>query len=268
MGCYDVLQGLVAPPPSPAQERISAWHSAAEFRRWGSLPAALFHGTASDLAFLILQQGLRNMSGTGAATNGAIFGKGIYVTDSRAVAEEFTKSAGDTLAFTRNGTEWLRSGERDVADGSNNSSASIATRRSQLLPLLHVEVVASPSNRVVKDGKEVAKTVPVSTDANGKPALHMPVGAYLVVDTEALVRIVRIEIGDAEVGFGTGHAFKEHHRCPANAYPQKEHSASVTSKRTQPTDFLRKALIRGAVLVICLAIFSAYLSKHDGRRRS
>lgn len=53
----------------------------------------VWHGTAPDNAWSILNSGLRNMSGTRDAKHGAVFGNGIYLARSKEVALHFARSS-------------------------------------------------------------------------------------------------------------------------------------------------------------------------------
>ena len=175
--------------------------------------ARIFHGTATDCAFSILEFGLRSLSGTRHETSGSIFGAGVYLSSAVAVAKEFA---------TRKGTVWGGYTCAAVpleacagAGGSGTCSVSVqqqqqqqqqqqrrlppagADRPSSLRPIFEVQLVRAPSVSFIKEGKAAQAAVGKGGD------FVLPEGCYIVVPEASHLHITELHIiSDAAPGAG------------------------------------------------------------------
>lgn len=143
--------------------------AAAPAERW-------YHGTGSENAFGSCQLGLRCMTGTRHERNGGLFGAGVYLTNSRDVAQTFAQAAGYCFPCYS-----------DPSDGSAFSGAAVLP--STPVPMtsvqvLELRVIANPANRCFLNGEPVAVR-------GGQP---VPPASYLVVPAADDVHACRLHV--------------------------------------------------------------------------
>lgn len=188
---FDVLHGPVGAGDALWDARKAAEH--------GTVRAHCLHGTASENVHAVLGFGLRVLSGTRHESSGSIFGRGVYLSADAAVAREFATVKGggwggwawsDFHAIGGAGSESADAGGDALsgASGPVEPPAAAATNgRALARAVFEVAAIASPSTSFVTKGVRKFAT------EGSTP----PLGAYIIVDDAAHMRVTRLHVWSA-----------------------------------------------------------------------
>ena len=138
-----------------------------------------FHGTSSENAFSVLQNGLKSFSNTRQMRSGAIFGDGVYFCEDHKVAKTFAQSVGSVTKFSLvSGVHSLLKDMRAALQGKSKLLFSLSDEtvtKCSFSVVFHCELIKHPDN-FVDSNKESTK------------------GAYYVVQDPQHIRLRRVLI--------------------------------------------------------------------------
>ena len=158
-----------------------------------------YHGTSTDNAYSAMSFGLRSLSGTRHQSSGAMYGDGIYVTNSINVAQSFAKQVGLAWAGYSTSIGAIATHEYNPNSSSTSSSSTSvqSTIQTHTKPctqrvILEMDVIADPENKIMVDGKDITNDILKGTMA-------LPPAAYLVVKDPCHLWMKAIHVYDEEV---------------------------------------------------------------------